>query len=208
MCVDYDATIISVNYRLAPEHKIPCGIDDSYAAVKWTIAKAHEIGINPNKIATIGESGGSLIVAGVSMRLGEADEGHLIKFGAQLIPMVSNKLLLAPESQLDEMALVGKGILVDVYEALCDNYLVLEAGNFTDKWLFPVCIEDELCKKCPPAVIFTAEFDTCLQGAKDTAEVYRRNNNLLVYGSIRGSHHTYHYNPLHVRTNAWHKAFA
>ena len=35
--VDYDATVINVNYRLAPEHKLPCGIDDSYAATKWVV---------------------------------------------------------------------------------------------------------------------------------------------------------------------------
>ena len=54
--------------------------------MKWAIAKANELGINANKIATIGDSGGGLIVAGVSMRLGEANEGSLIRFGAQLIP--------------------------------------------------------------------------------------------------------------------------
>ena len=82
MAVDYDATVINVNYRLAPEHKIPCGIDDSYAAVKWVIEKASELGIDSNRIATIGESGGGFMVAGASMRLGEANEADLIKFAA------------------------------------------------------------------------------------------------------------------------------
>ena len=97
MAVELDTTVINVNYRLAPEHKIPCGIDDCYASVKWAIAKADELGINPNKIATMGESGGGYLVAAVGMRLAEANEGNLIKFGAQLIPMVTNEPFVVPE---------------------------------------------------------------------------------------------------------------
>ena len=102
MAVDYGATIINVNYRLAPEHKAPCGIDDCYAAVKWVIAKADYLGIDKKKIVTMGESGGGYICAGVSMRLAEANEGSLIKFAAQIMPMVTNRLFITPEYKLDE----------------------------------------------------------------------------------------------------------
>ena len=71
---------MNVDYRLAPEHKAPCGIDDSYAAVKWVIANAERLGIDANRIALMGESGGGYITGGVSMRLAEADESHLVKF--------------------------------------------------------------------------------------------------------------------------------
>lgn len=205
MAVDFDATIINVNYRLAPEHKVPCGIDDGYASVKWAIAKASELGIDPNRIATIGESGGGYIVGGVSMRLGERNEGGLIKFGFHLIPMVTNAILLKPDSELDEMGHMMKAMSKEIYEALGD-YSALEAKNFNDKWTFTMCLDDDLCKKCPPAVVLTGEFDDCLIGAKETAEIYRRNNNLLVYGSQRGSHHGHYFNPKHCRTDAWQKA--
>ena len=96
----------------------------------------------------------------------------------------------------------------DIHRALSGNYEELEAGGFTDKWIFPMCIDDELCKKCPPAVVLTSEYDHCLQGAKETAEIYRRNDNLLVFGSNRGSHHFHYSNPLHIRSDSWHKALA
>ena len=208
MAVEFDATVINVNYRLAPEHKIPCGIDDSYAAVKWVIAKTDELGIDPNKIATIGESGGGYIVAGVSIKLAEADEGHLIRFGAQLVPMVSNTIFTTPESEMDAMNKMIKALQTEIYQELCPDYEGLEASNFNDKWMFPTCIDDELCKKCPPAVILTAEFDSCLKGAQETAAIYRRNKNLILYGSQRGAHHGHHYDPMHCRTNSWHKALA
>jgi len=78
--------------------------------------------------------------------------------------MVSNAPILTPDSELDEEGLVMKGFTKAMYEALGD-YAALEAGNFTDKWMFPMCIDDDLCKKCPPAVIITGEFDDCKTGA-------------------------------------------
>jgi len=122
MAVDYDATVINVNYRLAPEHKMPCGIDDCYAALKWVIAKSDYLGINKNKIVTMGESGGGYICAGVSMRLAEANEGKLIKFSAQIIPMVSNRLFITPDSELAEQEVMFKTVNKEVYMALVPNY--------------------------------------------------------------------------------------
>ena len=74
------AVVINVEYRLAPEHKAPAGIDDGYAALKWVIANAEDLGIDPTRIAIIGESGGGYITAGVAMRLAERREGGLVRF--------------------------------------------------------------------------------------------------------------------------------
>lgn len=120
MAVDFDVTVVNVNYRLAPEHKIPCGIDDSYAAVKWVIANASELGINPKRIATIGESGGGYLVGAVSLRLAEANEGQLLKFAAHLMPMVSNWLFVTPEAELSEESKGWKHMSAGIYSALGD----------------------------------------------------------------------------------------
>jgi len=96
--------------------------------------------------------------------------------------MVNQTALLKPDSELDEEALMTKGFSKEMYGELGD-YAALEAGNFTDKWVFPACIDDELCKKCPPAVVITGEFDDCKPGAIETAEIYRRNKNLVLFGS-------------------------
>ena len=77
---------------------------------------------------------------------------------------------------------MNKAFARELFDAL-SSWEALEAGNFTDKWIFPMCIDDELCKKCPPAVVITGEFDDCKTGAYETAEIYRRNKNLLVFGS-------------------------
>jgi acetyl esterase/lipase len=59
-----NAIVVSPDYRLAPEHKFPAAWDDAFAAYKWVLAHAGEIGGDPSRVALAGESaGGNLAVA-------------------------------------------------------------------------------------------------------------------------------------------------
>jgi len=63
--------IISVKYRLAPEGKVPAGINDAYAAFMDVRKNPKRFGCDPNKIGFFGESGGGYITAGVGLLLAE-----------------------------------------------------------------------------------------------------------------------------------------
>ncbi|MET0233795.1 MAG: alpha/beta hydrolase [Kibdelosporangium sp.] len=73
------SVVISVEYRLAPEHPFPAALDDCYAALAWTAEHATELGIDPSRIAVGGHSAGAGLAAGLALRARD-QQGPPIRF--------------------------------------------------------------------------------------------------------------------------------
>jgi acetyl esterase len=90
-CHHADALVISVDYRLAPEHPFPAAVDDAYAAVEWAVAHARELAGDASRIAVLGDSAGGNLAAVVS-QLAQARQGPRIVFQALVYPVVDFRL--------------------------------------------------------------------------------------------------------------------
>ena len=159
LAVDADCIVISVDYRLAPEHPFPAAIDDCLAATAWVHANAAEIGVDPQRLAVGGDSAGGNLAACVAYGARE-----------QAMPLVL-QLLVYPvvDADFERASYVdnAEGFLLtsDAMRFYWDLY-VPDPGQRTDPLVAPIHAVD--LSGLAPALIITAEFDPL----RDEAEAY------------------------------------
>lgn len=84
------AVVVSVDYRLAPEHRFPAAFDDAYAVLTWTAEHAAELGIDPDRIAVGGHSAGANLAAAIALRARD-EQGPRICFQLLNQPGLDNR---------------------------------------------------------------------------------------------------------------------
>jgi acetyl esterase/lipase len=101
---DPGLVIVSAEYRLAPEHPFPAGVEDCYAALAWTAEHAAELGIDAQRLAVGGGSAGGGLAAACSLMA--RDRGGPALAGQMLIyPMLDDRTATGSARELD-----GEGI--------------------------------------------------------------------------------------------------
>jgi len=84
--------VVSVDYRLAPEHPFPAGLDDCFDALHWIHDQAAELGVDPRRIAIGGDSAGGGLAAVLAQRA--LDAGVPVAFQLLLYPMLDDRTVL------------------------------------------------------------------------------------------------------------------
>ena len=153
--------VVSVDYRLAPEHKFPKGLDDCLAATRWAAANARELGIDPARIMVAGDSAGGNMAAVVALRV--RDEGGPALCGQLLLYPVTDYHTPGTPSYAENAN--GYGLTRDTMEWFWAHYLT-SAAESEHPHASP--LRAKTLAKLPPAFVMSAEYDPL----RDEAELY------------------------------------
>ena len=157
-----ETLVLSVDYRLAPEHRFPAAVEDSVAAFRFACENAEGLGADPSAVAVGGDSAGGNLAAVVS-QLTVADGGPSPAFALCVYP-VTDLSTKHPSYRLFGDGYVLTEEHMDWYRA---NYLPDEAAA-RDPRASPLLAED--LSGLPPTYVATAGFDPL----RDEGEEYAR----------------------------------
>jgi acetyl esterase/lipase len=158
--------VLSVDYRLAPEHRFPAAIADGCAAVEWIAAHADELYIDRERLGVSGDSAGATLAAVVCHAMAAAGRVPLA-FQFLLCPIMD----LAAET--DSRRSLAEGYLVDrdTLEHDLRHYLAPDADR-ADPRISPLRAVD--VSRVPPTAVHTAEFDPLRDEGQAYAERLRQ----------------------------------
>ncbi|MBD0274145.1 MAG: alpha/beta hydrolase, partial [Acetobacteraceae bacterium] len=163
LCAGSDHVVVSVDYRLAPEHRFPAATEDCLAATRWAAAHAAELGADPARVVIGGDSAGGNLAAVTALRL--RDEGG---------PTPTSQLLLYPVTDWHTPGTPsyaenaeGYGLTRSTMEWFWGHYLN-DPSEAAHPHAAPLRAPD--LSRLPPAYVMTAEYDPL----RDEAEEYGR----------------------------------
>jgi acetyl esterase len=167
IAVRADAVVVSVDYRLAPEHPFPVAVDEAAAALEWVAGTADALGVDPDRIGVSGTSAGGALAVAASLRARE--------FGDP--PTPAGQFLLYP--------IAGRDFETDSYRENADGPLLTREDMrwFYERYLrspvdaanpYAVPLEAADLGDLPPATVVTAGFDPLRDDGVALADRFER----------------------------------
>ena len=160
---DLGSVVVSVDYRLAPEHPFPAGLEDCLAATRWVADRADELGGDPDRIAVSGDSAGANLATSVALTCAAADG-----------PKLAAQLLLYPSVDFREgdglypsRAENGEGLFLTTADIRWFREQYLPDAALARNPRASVILADDLAGS-PPTMIATGEYDPL----RDEGEAY------------------------------------
>ena len=153
-------SVLSVDYRLAPEWKYPVAVEDSYAALVWAVANAARLRIDPRRVAVGGDSAGGNLAAVVALMARERGGPPLVH---QILIVPATDHDLNTPSYLENAT--GYLLTREGMRWFWDHYLVREAQGF-ERYASP--LRAPSLAGLPSALVITAEYDPL----RDEGEAY------------------------------------
>jgi acetyl esterase len=151
-CAQARTVVVGLDYRLAPEHRFPAALNDTFAALCWMIDNAQTLRIDPDNVSVGGSSAGGNLAAALTLKTRD-NGGPRLSF--QLLEVPALDLTQATSRQAAAAAGSGQGMVDDIGIAI--EYYLTDPGQARDPLVSPLLADD--LSGLPAAVIFTAEMD-------------------------------------------------
>ena len=152
--------MLSVDYRLAPEHRFPTAAEDAYAAAEWMSRQAPDLGVDPRRIAVGGDSAGGNLAA-VAALMARDRGGPPLSFQLLVYPVTDHDLDTPSYRQNADGYLLTR----EAMRWFWNHYL---GGTGAGHHPYASPLRAERLTGLPPALVQTAEFDPL----RDEGEAY------------------------------------
>ncbi len=156
LCMQSSCIVISVDYRLAPEHKFPAAVEDAYAAFEWIAKNARELNGDKHRIAIGGDSAGGNLAAAVTLL---AKESH----NQSILRSIQCQVLIypatAPYANSESHHRYAKGYFLERDTVLWFHDSYLRSDEDRKDFRYAPLIAENLTG-LPPALVIVAKYDT------------------------------------------------
>jgi acetyl esterase/lipase len=149
LCAEVGAVVVSVEYRLAPEHPHPAPVEDCYAGLVWVAKQAADLGIDENRLAIYGASAGGGLTLGTAL-LAHDRGGPALAFMMPIYPMLDDRNETPSSHEITDIGIWDRAGNVEAW----GWYL---GGRAADQYAAPARAED--VSGLPPAFIDVGTID-------------------------------------------------
>ncbi len=160
LCVQANTVVVSVDYRLAPEHKFPAAPEDAYAALLWVAANAAALGGDATRISVGGDSAGGTLSA-VCCLLAKSRGGPALRSQLLVYPGVDRDLTRASVTEFANGPILTRQSML-----WFRHHYHNSESELLDPRATPALAESHA--GLPPACVLTAEVDPI----RDAGEAY------------------------------------
>ena len=179
-----ECLVVSVDYRLAPEHKFPAGVEDCQAAMKWTALHAVEFGGDASCMAVGGDSAGGNLAAVMAILARDAAHPKLV-FQLLIYPCV------APEPETESHHKFKEGYILSRNSITWFYKQYLRSGKDVNDFRFAPLMHDDL-SALPPALIIVAGYDPLRDEGIDYAKKLIEAGNRVRLSNFEGMVHGFY----------------
>lgn len=152
LCNGAGCAVVSVDYRLAPEHRFPAAVDDAAAALAWVAAHADELQVDASRIAVGGDSAGGNLAAIAAIEA--RDRGPVLRFQLLIYPVTD----LRRGSDSYRTLATGYSLGAETMAYFCAHYLGPDEAAHAAGWRASPLLHEDL-SGLPPALVLVAGYD-------------------------------------------------